>query len=72
MSRPDESDDLLPAGVAKRERALLTALYRGPTATVECVECTGTGRYTRPAGFPGGRPQQFVCATCRGSGRVSA
>lgn len=72
MSRSDEPDDLLPAGAAKRERALLTQLYRGAKSTVECAECTGTGTYSRPSGFPEGRPQQFVCMTCRGTGRVSA
>jgi DnaJ-class molecular chaperone len=72
MSRPDETDDLLPAGVARQQVDAMAALYgaspryRGPSATRTCLTCMGKG--TMPCS---NREQPRVCRECEGTGRVS-
>lgn len=64
MTRDDDQTSApLAAGAARRQVQQLAALYRGPTTTVECPDCGGTGRREN------GR-WHYVCVPCGGTGRV--
>ena len=67
----NETDDLLPPGVAEQQVDLMGQLYAGtpryrtPTATKTCLTCLGKGTLPRS-----NRQQPVVCSACEGMGRL--